>query len=275
VPRARIELARQFDPTQDFKSCASTNFATGAYRSIRQVSLNSIINKIMIKQLFLDSTILFKHLIQTSLLALILTFLGCELLEHYFTILMKLSSEDQLMYLLSIVGQLSTALIEFLVLTLLVPLRVMEFESHTPPSSFWKFSKMHTKQLLVESIRALAVTLMWALLLVIPGIFKYLRFSFVSYVVVADPEYNIGNRDALEYSNELIKGFTIQIFLFLAVLFGLSMALDTLREKFPITQFPVQAVFIGACFFIINLYANVLLFRVYQMRVKKLSERTS
>jgi hypothetical protein len=30
VPRARLELARQYDPTQDFKSCASTNFATGA-----------------------------------------------------------------------------------------------------------------------------------------------------------------------------------------------------------------------------------------------------
>lgn len=30
VPRARLELARQCDPTQDFKSCASTNFATGA-----------------------------------------------------------------------------------------------------------------------------------------------------------------------------------------------------------------------------------------------------
>jgi hypothetical protein len=33
VPRARLELARQCDPTQDFKSCASTNFATGAMGS--------------------------------------------------------------------------------------------------------------------------------------------------------------------------------------------------------------------------------------------------
>ncbi len=30
VPRARLELARQYDPSQDFKSCASTSFATGA-----------------------------------------------------------------------------------------------------------------------------------------------------------------------------------------------------------------------------------------------------
>lgn len=30
VPRARIELARAGEGPQDFKSCASTNFATGA-----------------------------------------------------------------------------------------------------------------------------------------------------------------------------------------------------------------------------------------------------
>ena len=30
VPRARLELARRYNPTQDFKSCASTYFATGA-----------------------------------------------------------------------------------------------------------------------------------------------------------------------------------------------------------------------------------------------------
>src|SRR5688500_14659090 len=31
VPRARLELARQYDPSQDIKSCAPTNFATGAW----------------------------------------------------------------------------------------------------------------------------------------------------------------------------------------------------------------------------------------------------
>ena len=31
VPRAGIEPARQCDPAQDFKSCASTNFATEAH----------------------------------------------------------------------------------------------------------------------------------------------------------------------------------------------------------------------------------------------------
>ena len=32
VPRARIELARQCNPTQDFKSCASTSSATQAHQ---------------------------------------------------------------------------------------------------------------------------------------------------------------------------------------------------------------------------------------------------
>src|SRR5882757_1185955 len=35
VPRARLELARQYDPSQDFKSCASTNFATGALQKLK------------------------------------------------------------------------------------------------------------------------------------------------------------------------------------------------------------------------------------------------
>ena len=35
VPRARIELARPGEESQDFKSCASTNFATGAREKYR------------------------------------------------------------------------------------------------------------------------------------------------------------------------------------------------------------------------------------------------
>lgn len=39
VPRAGIEPARQCDPAQDFKSCASTNFATEALRKLRGFTL--------------------------------------------------------------------------------------------------------------------------------------------------------------------------------------------------------------------------------------------
>lgn len=35
LPRAGLEPARQCDPTQDFKSCASTSFATGAFWTIK------------------------------------------------------------------------------------------------------------------------------------------------------------------------------------------------------------------------------------------------
>ena len=41
VPRARLELARPVERTQDFKSCASTDFATGAQIKLERTTLLS------------------------------------------------------------------------------------------------------------------------------------------------------------------------------------------------------------------------------------------
>ncbi|MCB0350387.1 MAG: hypothetical protein KDD38_04330 [Bdellovibrionales bacterium] len=226
----------------------------------------------MIIKLFKDSNSLFMPVVKNSLLVLAVTFVGCEFLQHYYLQIIELTRSTESSNIFAVLSQALTSLLEFVVLTLLVPLRVMELERKAPPGNFWDFSQKHVMPLTIESIRALAITLLWTLLLIVPGIFKYIRFFFVPYVVIADPEYSLGKRDALEYSNQLVKGIGFGLFIFILGLFGLDVLRSSAREAFPLFSNPIPAVATSLLFFMLNIYTNVLLFRLYQLRVMKLSK---
>lgn len=222
-----------------------------------------------------DSYKLFTPFIKNNIVLLGILFLGCEVMQHYFLIVMQATKEVQSFNFVAIMGQMTTSLLEFVVLTILVPLRIIEAQSLTKfnQESFISFSQRHMMALTTESLRSLAVVLMWSLLLIIPGLFKYLRYSFVPYVVVADAEYQNGKRDALEYSNALVKGYTLQIFVIFAILLAQESARGWARENFSIVHWPIEALIIGVIFFMMNVFANILLFRIYQLRVAVLELR--
>lgn len=75
-------------------------------------------------------------------------------------------------------------------------------ESRNP----WEVLAAEMKPLTIENLRALAKILLWGLLLVLPGIYQMLRYSFVSFVVLFDPNYRAGRVDALKESAQLTKG---------------------------------------------------------------------
>lgn len=227
----------------------------------------------MILNILKNSLGLFKPVVKNSILVLSISFIGGEFLQHYYTQILALTKAAGSINIFAVVNQALVSLLEFVILTMLVPLRVMEHQSNKnePPASFWAFAKKHTPALTLESIRALAVTLLWSLLLILPGVFKYVRLFFVPYVVVADPEYQSGNRDALEYSNKLIKGIGLPLFLLILALFGIDLLRSSVRESFPLFTNPIPAGGLALGFFIFNIYINILLFRLYQERVKELA----
>jgi len=87
--------------------------------------------------------------------------------------------------------------------------------------------------------------------------------------VVADPNYESGQVDALEASSKLVKGYTFQLFVVILALTVAELWRGTMREQYPLMQSPLFALLIGFGFFIFNIFSNILLFRVYQLRLKE------
>lgn len=217
-------------------------------------------------------------IIKSDFWMLLALFIGVELMHHYFLLVLGLTRQTQSMNFLAIMGTLTVSLTEFVTLTMLIPLRVMEGDRGAPKGNFIAFLKKHIGPLASESLRAIAVTLLWTMALILPGIFKYIRYFFVPYVVIADPAYERGERDALKYSDQLVKGSTWILFLVIIVLFGLDTTRSTTREALaPSADSPLSfliAALAAALFFVIAIYTNILLFRYYQLRVKALSGGT-
>lgn len=66
--------------------------------------------------------------------------------------------------------------------------------------------KAHFNQLVIEQIRSIAAILWRAPLFIVPSLIQYVRLAFVPFIVIFDPEYARGERDALEASRALSRG---------------------------------------------------------------------
>ncbi len=235
-----------------------------------------------IKQAITSSAQLYKPFIKVTWLGLLSLFIFTEILQHYFHFIAGLTRTTESANLPAILGQILTSLLEFVVFSMLVPLHIMPMTANASAfdlqartdETFTKFTQKHIHALTAESLRALGLTMLWSLALILPGFFKYVRYTFMPYVVVADPVYQRGERDALAYSNDLIKGFTGQVLLLILVFMGTEFTRDYMRDQYPLMQSPVIAIMAGLLFFAFNIYANILLFRLYQIRVKVKSELT-
>lgn len=75
-----------------------------------------------------------------------------------------------------------------------------------------------------ESLRSFGKSLLWGFLLILPGLYKAMRYSLTSFVVCLDPAYHKGERDALKASEEMTGGVWPKI-LGLFVLFGVLIPL--------------------------------------------------
>ena len=108
----------------------------------------------------------------------------------------------------------------------------------TPP--LFAFLSRAAVPLILEGLRAFAQVLMFLLLLIIPGIFKYVRFYFVPLVVLFDSEYDHGSVDALEKSNALVKGITFPLFLILVLTFGFQLGMEKVMMSHSLIHNPVE-----------------------------------
>jgi hypothetical protein len=213
--------------------------------------------------------------LRRSWLVLAVTLAGCEFFHQFFSHMAHEAAEtSSVAQIFSLCGELLVEMLEYTVFSLLIPQRIMELDKSEAPGSFWAFSFLHVKPLTIEGIRSFAVAIFWGFLLIVPGIIKYVRYTFVCFVVVADPEYQAGRVDALDQSERLIKGITLPLFIFILATTGLDYWQSALRETHDFLTAPLLALIVSLAFFAVNYYINILLFVLYKIRLEKAPARS-
>lgn len=220
---------------------------------------------------FLASCKVLKPFFLNNWILLLVVFLVSEGLIQHFT-QMKLSTRHAMsVNYIAFIGEAFTALFHVIFFTFLVAQKVSEISDGSPRENLARFALRHIWPYTLESIRALAKALLWSILFLIPGLFFYTRYFFVPFVVLKDPEYQLGQVDALKRSNDLIKGMTGTLFLLLVALLSLEILRQSLRELFLFSE-PHVIYGVAFVFEFLFIFSNILLFQIYRLRIRGLSE---
>ena len=121
--------------------------------------------------------------------------------------------------------------------------------------SAWSFLKKHFHQTFIEYIRAFISTGIYTLFLILPGLFRWVRLSFVCLVSAFDPEYQKGNKGALEESSRLVGAAWIPIFLLLALQMVVPTVLEESAKSGGFGLAPTAIIYLFS--WIIGLYLNI------------------
>lgn len=95
------------------------------------------------------------------------------------------------------------------------------------------FLKKHFHQTLIEYLRAFISTGLYSLLLIVPGIVRWVQLVFTGLVAAFDPRYQEGKVDALKESARLVGGFTWFALFFLLIF---QMMVPTLFDEMAKSQ---------------------------------------
>ncbi|MFV3409795.1 hypothetical protein ACNH6C_14385 [Bdellovibrio bacteriovorus] len=133
---------------------------------------------------------------------------------------------------------------------------------------FWD---KYLNQMYIETLRAWGKTLQWTLLLIIPGIWKYVELSMVPFVVTSSQAYDEGRIDALKGSAQVVRRRWFVI-LAILVLFHLFIpgVLTTVFDAYRlIWKTPLQSLLLSALDTYLLLVSTHILFNIFRSEVRR------
>lgn len=133
------------------------------------------------------------------------------------------------------------------------------------------FIQKYLNQMFIETLRTWGKTLLWSLLLILPGIWKYLELSLVPLVVAFSKSYDEGRVDALKLSSQIFRRRWIKIsalFLFFHIFAPLllSVFFDAYRL---IWKTPLSSLVLSALDTYLLLISTHLLFNIFKNEVNQ------
>lgn len=133
------------------------------------------------------------------------------------------------------------------------------------------FLKKFLNQMYIETMRAWGKTLLWSLVLILPGLWKYTEYILVPFVVTSSPRYDQGKEDALEMSAYVVKHNLgkISLVLFFFHLF-IPMIIATFFDSYRlIWKTPIASLALSALDTYLLLVSTHLLFNIFKREVRK------
>ncbi len=132
--------------------------------------------------------------------------------------------------------------------------------SKDPVSNFWQYFHWNLK----ESLRLWGSVLSYGLLLVVPGVFKYIQLQFLSYIVLLNPRYASGEVDALAEAQKLAQGNYGFLFLFWLAQIVVSLFFASFDRYQNFWVEPIPALFLIAAQVLVYLSLAVVLLRKFR-----------
>lgn len=138
-------------------------------------------------------------------------------------------------------------------------------------SSLGLFFKKNLNQLYIETLRAWGKTLLWTLLLIVPGLWKYMQYLMVPFVVTSSVPYEEGREDALKASARIFRhNWGKILFLFFIFQILLPMTLATLFNSYRLLwKTPAQSLILSALDTYLLLFSTHLLFIIFRNEVRR------
>ncbi|MNK01119.1 hypothetical protein D3C87_189130 [compost metagenome] len=175
---------------------------------------------------------------------------------------------EKTIYFYGFISILSSVIFPVL-LTITALFAVSSLSNSIGSFSFTGFFKKNLNQVFIEMIRAWGKTLLWSLLLILPGLWKYLEYTFVPFVVTLSKKYDAGELDALKASSQIVRKNAFKI---LGVLLLFHMFIPAVMASFfdsyrLFWKTPAQSLFLNLIDTYLLLISVQILFYIFKNEV--------
>lgn len=131
--------------------------------------------------------------------------------------------------------------------------------------SFGAFLHKNLNLIFIETLRSWGKTLLWSLLFILPGLWKFIEYSLVPLVVTTSKDYDEGKVDALEASGKIVRknGFKITGLFILFHLF-IPLVMSAAFDAYSlIWKTPISSLFLSAIDTYLLLFSTHILFKIF------------
>lgn len=138
-------------------------------------------------------------------------------------------------------------------------------------SSLEEYYKKNLQQIFIETLRAWGKVLLWSLCFILPGVWKYIQYSLVPYVVTSSRRYEEGQLDALTGSKNIVVQHWAKV-LGVLILFHIFIPLvlaGLFNNYKPIWKTPVGSLILSALDTYLLLMSAHLLYRIFRSEEKQ------
>ena len=138
------------------------------------------------------------------------------------------------------------------------------------PKTFGQFFKTHFRPWVKEMSKVMGLSYLWGLLFIIPGIFKFVRCSFVSYIALFNRPFQRREISALKHSQKLTEGFMLCFLTMIAIYVVSTYPLTSLLQSLKVEGMNAGAVVAIFADYFVSLSSCVFFSIVYHLVYLKL-----